>query len=111
MIVSNQGGITLQPDPKKPKAHSSRLATFKGKLALVLNELGLPTTIYAATGKDNYRKPRVGMWAEILGDYDLHLPGAIDLDHSIFVGDAAGRKFLPVLACTGTVPIRLLQHS
>lgn len=31
------------------------------------------------------------MWKELLEDYDIHAPGDLDLDNSIFVGDAAGR--------------------
>ncbi len=42
--------------------------------------------VLIATGKDNYRKPNRGMW-DIFARY---LP-AIDLQHSLYVGDAAGR--------------------
>jgi bifunctional polynucleotide phosphatase/kinase len=31
------------------------------------------------------------MWKELLGDYDLSVPGGIDLGNSFFVGDAGGR--------------------
>ena len=31
------------------------------------------------------------MWKELLEDYDIHAPGDIDLENSIFVGDAGGR--------------------
>jgi len=31
------------------------------------------------------------MWTELLEDYDIHLPGDLDLKNSIFVGDAGGR--------------------
>jgi bifunctional polynucleotide phosphatase/kinase len=51
----------------------------------------MPISIYAATEKDIYRKPRPGMWRELLEDYDLNALGAIDLDSSFFVGDAGGR--------------------
>lgn len=91
MIVSNQGGISLKPDAKAPKAHLSKLASFKSKVSVVLGQLDIPITIYAATGKDIYRKPRTGMWTELLDDYDLR-PDDLDLDNSIFVGDAAGRE-------------------
>lgn len=77
---------------KAPKAkHTTKLASFKTKVSTVLNQLDIPTSIYAATAKDIYRKPRTGMWKELLEDYDIHAPGDIDLENSIFVGDAGGR--------------------
>ena len=89
--MSNQGGISLRPDIKAPKAHLSKLASFKSKVTAVLSQLDIPITIYAATGKDIYRKPRIGMWRELLDDYDLR-PEEINQENSIFVGDAAGRE-------------------
>lgn len=56
-------------------------------------QLDLPISIYAATAKDEFRKPRTGMWRQLLNDHGLaEQPGAIDLDKSMFVGDAAGRS-------------------
>jgi bifunctional polynucleotide phosphatase/kinase len=81
----------MKPDPKAPKSHQSKLSTFKTKAAAVLSQLDLPMSIYAATEKDIFRKPRSGMWKELLEDYDIHLPGDLDLEHSFFVGDAGGR--------------------
>ncbi|KAK2625111.1 hypothetical protein QTJ16_005480 [Diplocarpon rosae] len=91
VIVSNQGGISLKPDTKAPKSNMSKLSSFKAKVSAVLGQLDIPIRIYAATGKDIYRKPRTGMWTEILGDYDI-LPGDLDIDNSFFVGDAGGRE-------------------
>ncbi|KAI9643401.1 DNA kinase/phosphatase Pnk1 [Ciborinia camelliae] len=88
VVISNQAGISLKTDPKSPKV---RLAEFKTKVSAVFNHLDIPVSIYAATEKDIYRKPRTGMWKELLEDYDIHLPGDLDLQESIFVGDAAGR--------------------
>ncbi|CAK7270825.1 DNA kinase/phosphatase Pnk1 [Sporothrix epigloea] len=107
IIFSNQGGLVLHPEadskkekgkaPSKPKAGvQDRVASYKQKCAAVLTELGLPTTLYAATGKDRFRKPRPGMWQEMIKDLGLsgegheHHPG-LDLAGSFFVGDAAGR--------------------
>lgn len=81
----------MRHDSKIPKAHLSRLATFKSKVAAVFSQLDFPISIYAATEKDIYRKPRTGMWTELLNDHDLSGPDAIDLDRSFFVGDAGGR--------------------
>jgi bifunctional polynucleotide phosphatase/kinase len=94
VIVSNQNGIALKVDSKSkaPKANStSRLSSFKAKVTAVFNQLDIPISIYAATGKDIYRKPRPGIWKEMLEDYDIHNPGDLDLETSIFVGDAGGR--------------------
>lgn len=68
-----------------------RLADFKQKANAVFNQLDLPITLYAATTKDQYRKPRPGMWNQLLDDNAL-TPFAIDHENSIFVGDAAGRQ-------------------
>jgi bifunctional polynucleotide phosphatase/kinase len=81
----------MKINPKIPKSHNSRLGAFKSKVSTVLSQLDLPVSIYAATEKDIYRKPRPGMWNEILEDYDLSTPGAVDLENSFFVGDAGGR--------------------
>jgi bifunctional polynucleotide phosphatase/kinase len=94
-IVSNQRGINLKPDPKTIKSSQKRLADFKGKVSAVLNQLQLPITVYAATGRDEYRKPRTGMWRELLDDCDLESIGSVDLERSFFVGDAGGREAVP----------------
>lgn len=94
-IISNQGGISLKPDPKTVKSDQKRLSDFKIKVTAVLSQLDLPISIYAATSRDQYRKPRTGMWEELLEDHDLEKPGAVDLDGSVFVGDAGGREAVP----------------
>lgn len=91
VIISNQGGITLKPDTKMPKAHQLKAEAFKTKVSAVLNQLDIPISIYAATEKDIYRKPRTGMWTELLEDNEIS-PADLNLDHSVFVGDAAGRQ-------------------
>lgn len=58
----------------------------------MFNQLDIPVSIYAATEKDVFRKPRTGMWKELLEDYDIHLPGDLDIVNSIFIGDAGGRS-------------------
>lgn len=93
VILSNQAGLTLHPDPnsKAPKKLGlSRVANFKQKCSAILTQLDLPTSIYAATGKDIFRKPRTGMWKELCKDYDIPEDEA-DLENSLFVGDAGGR--------------------
>lgn len=94
-VLSNQGGISLKSDPKTVKSDQKRLADFKGKVSAVLSQLDLPISVYAATARDQYRKPRIGMWQEVLEDYDLESAGLVDLDNSFFVGDAGGRPAVP----------------
>lgn len=90
-VISNQAGIILRSDIKVPKAHRARLTVFKSKVSAVFGQLGVPISIYAATEKDLYRKPCTGMWKEVLEDYNLSIPGRIDLENSFYVGDAGGR--------------------
>ena len=93
VILSNQGGLTLHVDAnyKGPKAGAlKRVGDFKQKCSAILNNLDLPTTVYAATAKDIYRKPRRGMWKELCEDYDIP-EDEVDLEGSFFVGDAGGR--------------------
>lgn len=95
IILSNQAGITLKPDPKsKAPKTPKRLPAWKQKASAVLTQLDIPTSIYAATGKDNFRKPRVGMWKELCEDYDI-AEKDVDKDASFFVGDAGGRIAQP----------------
>jgi bifunctional polynucleotide phosphatase/kinase len=79
----------LKADSTGPKA---KLPAFKAKATAVLKQLNLPINIYAATEKDIFRKPRTGMWTALLEDHDIKNSGELDLENSIFVGDAAGRN-------------------
>ena len=90
MVFTNQGAVSLKNDPKTVKRDQKNLATFKGKVTASLNQLDIPISVYAATRRDKYRKPRNGMWEEMLEDYDLSSV-SLDLEGSFFVGDAAGR--------------------
>ncbi|KXJ96665.1 polynucleotide kinase 3 phosphatase-domain-containing protein [Microdochium bolleyi] len=91
IILSNQGGLKLHLDPKdkKPK-NGEKIASFKQKCSAVLAKLDIPITLYAATEKDIFRKPRTGMWKEMCKDYGLS-ESEIDLKNSMFIGDAGGR--------------------
>lgn len=68
-----------------------RLSDFKEKANAVFKQLDLPISLYAATAKDQYRKPRPGMWVVLLEDFAL-TSDAVDHDETVFVGDAAGRE-------------------
>lgn len=93
-ILSNQSGISLKSNSAKtPKSDQKRLSDFKTKATAIMTQLDLPISIYAATAKDEFRKPRAGMWRQLLEDHGLaSAPGAVDLAKSLFVGDAAGRS-------------------
>ena len=93
VILSNQAGLTLHVDAnyKGPKAGAQkRVSDFKQKCSAILSNLDLPTSVYAATAKDIYRKPRKGMWKELCEDYDIP-ESEVDLKGSFFIGDAGGR--------------------
>ncbi|KND89068.1 Bifunctional polynucleotide phosphatase/kinase, partial [Tolypocladium ophioglossoides CBS 100239] len=93
VILSNQAGLTVHFDAgfKGPKASAQkRVGDFKQKCSAILSSLDLPTSVYAATERDMYRKPRTGMWTELCEDYDI-AEGDVDLENSFFVGDAGGR--------------------
>lgn len=94
VILTNQGGLILHPDQnsKAPKRNSTeRVSNFKQRCNAALTQLDIPITLYGATGRDIFRKPRTGMWQEMCKDYGLD-QSSIDLQNSIFVGDAGGRK-------------------
>lgn len=82
----------MKSDPKTVKSDQKRLADFKTKVSAVLNQIDIPISVYAATSRDQYRKPRTGMWSELLDDYDLDAASSVDLENSFFVGDAGGRE-------------------
>lgn len=82
----------MKADPKQPRPSLKRMEIFKSKVKVILNQLNLPILLLAATESDKYRKPRTGMWAEMVEEYDLEGPDSIDWEASHFVGDAAGRE-------------------
>lgn len=91
VVVSNQKKISLQKEIKGGRSESKSLTTFKEKASAVMRQLDVPLSLYAATQYDEYRKPRMGMWKELVEDYDLDVDNSLDLQSSFFVGDAAGR--------------------
>lgn len=95
VLLSNQSTISLKDNPKVIQKDSVSLVNFKSQLAAILQRLDLPISVYAATGQDVYRKPRAGMWREMLEDLDLNGPGMVDMSASLYVGDAAGREKTP----------------
>ena len=90
-ILSNQGSIGLKNDPNSFKSDQKLLSNFKAKANSVFNQLDIPIVLLAASARDRYRKPRTGMWSELLEEFDLDVRDGPDLKASFFVGDAGGR--------------------
>lgn len=91
-IISNQGNISLKDNPKSLQKDTLSLKNFKNQVTSMMRQLDFPLSVYAATAHDLYRKPRLGMWRELLEDYDIEEEGRVDLAGSFYVGDAAGRE-------------------
>ncbi|KAF8212218.1 polynucleotide kinase 3 phosphatase-domain-containing protein [Mycena galopus ATCC 62051] len=83
VLISNQAGLFS----------AKKKNDWKQKLGLIAAAVPqLPFRVFAATGKDKYRKPMVGMWEEL---EKLYAEDGIQIDKtsSFFVGDAAGRDY------------------
>ncbi|KAJ8078404.1 DNA kinase/phosphatase Pnk1 [Marasmius tenuissimus] len=69
------------------------LKAWKEKVPSIATSLSsLPFRILAATAKDYYRKPMIGMWTELTRIFKED-GVEIDKSGSFFVGDAAGRQY------------------
>ncbi|BDA42742.1 Bifunctional polynucleotide phosphatase/kinase [Coccomyxa sp. Obi] len=82
VIFSNQAGIGKQLDGKMS-------VKLRQRAENMLAKMGVDATVLYACGKDNFRKPKTGMW-----DYFVeNLNGGVSPDKAecFFVGDAAGR--------------------
>lgn len=91
IFFTNQRGITIRTDPKKVKQDQKRLTEFKSKINAITAHFAFPIHVFAATEQDKYRKPRTGMWVEMVDYLDLDDDEGVDMKGSFFVGDAAGR--------------------
>lgn len=92
-ILTNQKGISLKDNAKALQKDSTSLRNFKDQLTFFLRQLTFPVFICAATENDIYRKPRSGMWQELLKL--LHIfsdSDQVDMKSSFYIGDAAGRE-------------------
>lgn len=92
VILTNQSTISLKDNAKAVQKDTLSLKNFKDQMTNFLSQLDLPISVYAATGNDQYRKPRIGMWTELRDDYDLDSSDALDVTSSFYIGDAAGRE-------------------
>lgn len=65
---------------------------WKERVRNILNELRIPLTLLAASGKDHFRKPRIGMWDHYrVKLIPPELTASNNHEDSFYVGDAAGR--------------------
>ena len=90
-ILTNQGSLSLKNNPKSIKNDQKSVSTFKSKATAILSHFDFPILLLASTAHDRYRKPRSGMWNEVLEELDLDQIQSPDLDECFFVGDAGGR--------------------
>lgn len=93
-VLSNQAGLALDATASKsktPKADAEKVSKWKQKARAVFDQLDLPARLYAATDYDGYRKPRIGMWRQLIRDAFAGDEAAVDIEGSFFVGDAGGR--------------------
>jgi bifunctional polynucleotide phosphatase/kinase len=85
VIFTNQAEIGKAKGSKQ-KSVSEKVARLGGFVA----QMGIPIQVLAATDKDAFRKPGLGMWDFFCKHFN---EGVIpDKTTSFFVGDAAGRK-------------------
>ncbi|WVQ70553.1 polynucleotide kinase 3'-phosphatase [Cryptococcus sp. DSM 104548] len=82
VVISNQGD-------KSPK----RRGEWREKLSLIAAKMpkDIPFRVLAALDKDKYRKPNIGMF-QVASELYRQQGLEIDLDNSLFIGDAAGRS-------------------
>lgn len=80
VIFTNQAGLSSGKTVR---------ANIKTKIERIIAALGVPVQAFVATGNNCFRKPLTGMWQTLS---DLKNDGVtIDMEQSIYVGDAAGR--------------------
>jgi bifunctional polynucleotide phosphatase/kinase len=92
VIFTNQGGVA---------ANRIDETFVKIRMEGIAAELAIPVAFYVATAQNQFRKPSVGMWEFCVADMR---PNGIDIERSIYVGDAAGRP-------AGSVRVRDFSDS
>lgn len=80
VVFTNQAGIS------KGK---TKLGDFKKKIEKIAEALKVPMQVFIATGDSFFRKPLTGMWQALCMFHNDNVE--LDLVHSYYVGDAAGR--------------------
>jgi DNA 3'-phosphatase len=89
VIFTNEAGIG-----KAKGAKEKQIAQKVGRLNGFIRAVGVPMWAFCATRKDEYRKPTARMWdlMRSLSVGDSASAVQLDMEHSFYVGDAAGRK-------------------
>ncbi|KAL0483538.1 bifunctional polynucleotide phosphatase/kinase [Acrasis kona] len=85
VIFTNQGGIT-----KKKTTVAHVIGRIENVISATVGD-DIPFLAFAAPQDDHYRKPSTGMWDRMVKDFFENDPSRIDINESIYVGDAAGR--------------------
>jgi len=80
VIITNQGGI---------EKGSTKLEHIQKKIEMIVKEINVPVQAMIATHKNYYRKPSPGLWKYMCEN--LNGGVKVDMNVSIFCGDAAGR--------------------
>ena len=90
---SEDAAVVLFSNQFRIDRDSAKFTGFKIKIDSIVAKLGsqLPIITFFSMCKDKYRKPCTGMWS-LLEEVVLKSRNIlVDLDQSLFVGDAAGR--------------------
>ncbi|CAG8632801.1 9350_t:CDS:10 [Funneliformis mosseae] len=85
VIISNQGSFE-----SSKKTSEKKRKDFMNKINHMANNLNIPFEVYAATARDKYRKPMIGIWNYIIEHGNDGVD--IDIERCFYVGDAAGRE-------------------
>lgn len=80
-------GYTVVIFTNQSSRSEKETATKFARVDHALKLLNLPVILMMATAKDQYRKPDVSMWSEL-----LKLIPSVDMTNSFYVGDAANRS-------------------
>lgn len=82
VVFSNQAGLARG---------NVKLDFIHERFEAIAAKIGVPVAFFAAGGKDKFRKPALGMWDALLEK----VCGEVDMETSVFCGDAAGREKRP----------------
>ena len=70
VVFTNQAGI---------KSGKVKVSDYVHKIESIAAKLGVPLQLFAATGQDLFRKPRVGMWDLLTAGEKFNRSVSIDM--------------------------------
>jgi bifunctional polynucleotide phosphatase/kinase len=79
-FFTNQGGI---------EKGNAQVDSLLGKFEDIIKAIGIPIQVFVSTGSSHYRKPSPEMW--LFAEKNCNGNIKINLDESMYVGDAGGR--------------------